>query len=113
MNPTRVLICHCDSLLGLGIESIFSDYGEIMIESCSPKNEQEYFTLVDRFQPEVVILGECSPLASDPQLSNILQRAPQLRVIVASREDNWLHIYQKQDVLLKDASDLIEFIQSS
>lgn len=113
MDPFRVLICHCEMLLGLGINSLLSGHEDIIIESCTPVNEMEYFSCIDRLQPDIVILGECSPLAQEPTLSRILHRSHHLQVIIPSVRNNWLNIYQKRQVLLENASDLITVIQAT
>jgi len=111
MEHTRVLICHCESILELGLESLFAQYKNLSIAECTPKNEPELTTLVAEFQPDVVIVGECSPVAQEPILSQLLRSSPEIRVINVSADSNWLHVYHRQDVLLTDASDLIKVIQ--
>jgi hypothetical protein len=61
-----------------------------------------------RVKPDIVILGESSPLARLDVLGNLLMSYPKMRVVVVSEESNWLHIFDKKDKLMAQNSDLLD-----
>jgi chemotaxis response regulator CheB len=61
-----------------------------------------------KIKPDVVILGESTPLARMDVLGNLLMSYPEMRVVVVSEESNWLHIFDKKDKLMARNSDLLD-----
>jgi hypothetical protein len=63
-----------------------------------------------KVKPDIVILGESTPLARMDVLGNLLMSYPQMRVVVVSEESNWLHIFDKKDKLMAQNSDLLDVL---
>jgi DNA-binding NarL/FixJ family response regulator len=63
-----------------------------------------------KIKPDVVILGESTPLARMDVLGNLLMSYPEMRVVVVSEESNWLHIFDKKDKLMSQNSDLLDVL---
>ena len=67
---------------------------------------------INMLQPDVVILnpGNC---ALDEHLPiQVIQRQPALKVIVVSLENNLIQVFQKQNLMIHEASDLLSIIES-
>jgi hypothetical protein len=67
---------------------------------------------VDRFKPDVVILGEYNALANKTTLTHLFVKYPLIKLITVSEDNNWLHIYQREDLLLHKASELATVIRN-
>lgn len=85
----------------LNVIRIFSDQGaDQLVEQ------------VNALHPAVVILylGNCS---LDKQLPlHLLQNQPDLKVVMVSGEDNQVQVFQKQNLILREASDLLSILES-
>ena len=67
---------------------------------------------VNGFKPDVIILGEGSALANKTTITHLFIRYPLLKLITVSEDNNWLHIYQREDLLLDKASELATVIRN-
>lgn len=106
----RVLVCHHSSLVGLGVESLLAPNADLVLVNSDALSEVTLLTAIENNQPDVVILEECMPYASKTLISHILVEYPNLRVITVNIRNNRLNIYQKSDVILKQASDLVNVV---
>ena len=70
----------------------------------------ELMNEISNLMPNVIVLGESTPLAARDTLAPLLMAYPELRVIVVSEDTNWLHIFHKKDLLLTRQSDLLDII---
>ena len=112
METSRVLVSHCGSILRLGIESLLSPESSLTVVSADPAGEGELYELVERFQPNILILGECALISQRSILTTLLLEYPNLWVFSISAASNWLHVYQKQDILITQATDLVHVIHT-
>lgn len=110
MDRIQVLICHCVMLLGLGVESMLAQSAQFDVMSSYPKDLSDILALVRRYRPDVVILGGCFDISQNAIFSELLAREPHLRVISVHTDNNWLQIYQRRDVLVTPASNLVQII---
>ncbi|MGD8403567.1 MAG: hypothetical protein PVJ21_07895 [Anaerolineales bacterium] len=67
---------------------------------------------LDKFNPDVVIIhqGYCGGNLNLP--ADLFRNLPGVRVITLSPKDNLIEIYNKQNVIVKSASDLISVIDA-
>jgi hypothetical protein len=67
---------------------------------------------INMLQPDVVILnpGNCTLVEHLPM--QVIQRQPALKVIVVSLENNLIQVFQKQNLMIHEASDLLSIIES-
>lgn len=68
---------------------------------------------ISELNPDVVFLGEATPLAAKDTLAHLLMCFPELHVIVVSEDTNWLHVFHKKDLLVTRQSDLLDIVYSS
>lgn len=67
---------------------------------------------VDKFKPDVVIIhqGNCTGEMNLP--TDLFRNLPDVKVITLSSKDNLIEIYNKQNIIVKSASDLISVIDA-
>ena len=67
---------------------------------------------VKAHHPAVVILslGDCA--FDEHLLMPVIQSQPELKVVVVSLENNFIQVFQKQNLMIHDASELLSIIDS-
>ena len=103
----RVLIVECESVLGVGVNSLLAGEADLEVIGIPPVGQAELMQKIRQSQPDVVILEETPPIA----LQGFLCHYPELRVVVVSPSSNLVRCYHKQQVLLTQATDLIHIIR--
>jgi DNA-binding NarL/FixJ family response regulator len=81
---------------------------ELKIITSGANDVHSLIAETSRVKPDIVILGESTPLARLDVLGNLLMSYPTMRVVVVSEESNWLHIFDKKDKLMAQNSDLLD-----
>ena len=112
LEKTSVLVCHCGTLLGLGIESVLAPDEDFTLYSALPEDEAGLIRAIEQFKPDVVILGECTVISDKTTLAHLLIEFPLLRLVTVDLDNNWLHIYQSQAMWLDQASGLTSVIRN-
>ncbi len=106
----RVLVVENEPLLGAGIESLLAGRGNVKLSGVVPATEAELIKEIKRFQPEIVILDRTTRLTTPTKLLNLLNNYPKLRVVAVSADDDLIHIYEKQQFLITQVTDLINVV---
>lgn len=111
MNTTCVLVTKQDSMLNRALANLMhSSNCDFKIISSSAKDVKSLITETAKFKPDIVILGESTPLARMEVLGNLLMSYPEMRVVVVSEESNWLHVFDKRDKLMTRQADLLDVL---
>ena len=66
---------------------------------------------VSKINPTAVLFSESQPMAAKESVAQLLMSNTRLRIIVVSVESNWLHIFDKEDLLLTSLDDLLAVIK--
>ena len=106
----RVLVVHNDSPISAGVESILSHQDSLVIEGFTPANKMDLSRQIERFKPDVVVLDTSLPFSTLSRLLKLLSKCPLIRVIVLNIEDNQVQVYDKHQVWVESASDLVAII---
>ena len=109
MNP--VLICIGDSIMETGVTNLVNSASDLRAVSI-PDNatiKRDIHTM----QPCVVILDGDAAGAKSAQVLDLLDTLPQLRILMVHLESNMVQIYDKREITLREAADLIEHIHQS
>ncbi len=109
----RVLIVENQLLLGAGVQSLLTGEADLEVIGISPVNQAELVQEIRRFRPDVVVIDKVTHLADANKLVAFLKTHPKLRVVVVSASDNMVCVYNKQQVLVSQATDLIHLIRDS
>ena len=107
----RVLIVENQTLLGAGVHSLVGDETGLEVRGISPHDHTELIRDIESFQPDIVILNKVSQLMAPLNLLAALENHTQLQLIVVSADDNRVCIYDKRQLLVKRAADLVDIIR--
>jgi DNA-binding NarL/FixJ family response regulator len=109
-----VLVIKKNSLLNQAMASILHSSGSrLKVITSSAIDVQGLASDIANHKPDVILLEESMTLANKDALTHLLMVYPNLRVIVASDDSNWLHIYRKKDMLMTRPGDLLNIIFTS
>jgi DNA-binding NarL/FixJ family response regulator len=107
----QVLVVETHILIGAGIHSFLAGEADLEVTGISPGNQAELIREIRRLRPDIVVLDEDSRLAEPTHLLAWLKDYPRLRLVVVSANDNRVCIYDKQQILTSQASDLLGIIR--
>ena len=112
-KPKKIVIWGGEDILSSAIELFLAAKGDWKVISISNTENLDALTLaVETKQPDIVIIyQECQNVPTN-LLLQLLQEHPAIKVIQISLENNVMEIYSKQNLLLKQASDLITAIEN-
>jgi chemotaxis response regulator CheB len=109
MNTTCVLVTKQDSMLNRALNDLLqSSDCKLKVIKSGAVDVNGLITETSQVKPDIVILGESTPLARMDVLGNLLMSYPKMRVVVVSEESNWLHIFDKKDTLMTGHADLLD-----
>jgi DNA-binding NarL/FixJ family response regulator len=109
----RVLIAEKESLLGAAVQSFLVRQPGLEVIGISPADQAQLVQEVDRLRPDVVILGEPSQLIGPAQLLTFLRDYPTLRVVVVNVDHSLVRIYDKHQVSLKRADQILDILHNN
>lgn len=92
------------------VSALLTSIPEHCLITSTAKNVDALVTEISELKPDVVLLGEATPLAAKDTLAHLLMCFPELHVIVVSEDTNWLHVFHKKDLLLTRQSDLLDIV---
>jgi len=111
MNSTRILVTQQSEVLTRALsDMLLVSQATHELISSTAQNIEEFMTETSGRVPNVMVLGESTPLAARETLAHLLTTFPMLRVIVISNDTNWLQIYSKKVLLMTRNSDLLQLI---
>jgi chemotaxis response regulator CheB len=92
------------------VTALLSSIPEHSVVTTTANSLEALIAEISELNPDVVLLGEATPLAAKDTLAHLLMCFPELRVIVVSEDTNWLHVFHKKDLLLTRQSDLLDIV---
>ena len=102
----RVLVLESERLLPAAVISLLALHPEFEVASISV-NGFAPLEQLDSSEPDVIIMDEELVASNITAVMELVDRHPQLRLIVLGLGDNKLHIFDKHIVHVKDVSDFI------
>jgi hypothetical protein len=112
-KPKMIVIWGSEDILSSSIELFLAGKDEWKVVSISNKEGLDALILaVETTQPDIVIIHQgCQ---NDPANlpMQLLQDHPAIKVIKISLENNMMDVYSKQEIMVKQASDLITVIEN-
>lgn len=113
MTQTCIIAMRQDSLLNRALAGILNTSNpDLQVITSKSKDVDGLLAEVEELKPEIVIIGESTPMAAKDMLGHLLMSHAELRVLVVSEDTNWLHFFHKKDYLLSRQADLMNVIQS-
>jgi hypothetical protein len=111
--PTNCILSCTDELLFESIvESLLSNLDDLELTQMIGSSQMELLEAIEKIQPQVLVLCHRTHDTLPTDYIFFLQHYPDLKIITVSSEDNYMHIYGKQKVLIKQSTDLLSVIQS-
>lgn len=110
----KIVLWGHDDLLSFFVDLFLtSQTGWDVVHVSFEKNLESLIQLVNRVNPEVVIiqLGEHSGNSNVPAI--LSQYHPNLKVITLSLNNNLMEVYSKQNVLVESIADFISIVEGS
>jgi chemotaxis response regulator CheB len=112
LTSIRVLLCVGNQVLGVGIKQLLSTQDDMQVLALNLFNARELLHSIEYFQPDVVIIDNHLHTKALNKLPHRMEENKQLFVIQVSPNDNSLHIFQRKEVLLEQASDFVSLIRN-
>jgi len=113
MESKTIVLLGQEDLLSTSVELLLGGQkGWNVVNIPNDDNLDTLSKAVDKFNPDVVIIhqGLCTDDLHLP--TALLQNRPEVKVITLSLKDNLIEIYNKKNVVVKSASDLISIIDA-
>ena len=107
----RVLVICNEVLLLAGVESLLARELDLDVCTIALGEGNHFISEIERFEPQVVVLDERLVLSRFSLLLELLNRFPELSVMVVDDKENLLHIYDKHEVAVRQGTDLVSAIR--
>ncbi len=108
-----VILWGREDLFGRSVEFFLKSRSEWEVIRIS--DQQDFDVLaqeVERVKPDVVIIYQGNYAGELPEVTQLLQGHPGLKLITVSLENNAMEIYNMQKVWVKDIADLYSVVES-
>jgi hypothetical protein len=112
MTIKCILACTEELLLGSIVEDLLTQSDSLDLIEIIGKSQMELLDAVEVNQPQVLVLCDKTHDSIPNDYFDILQKLPELLIVTVSMDDNYMHIYGKQKVLIRQSTDLLSVIQS-
>jgi hypothetical protein len=108
----RVLIVHSGLILTAGIEDILARQKNLIVKGISSQEYSAVLREIAVFRPGILILDERPKPGDLTVLFERLKGDPNPKIICVNKHNNRIVIYEKTEIEVTRASDLIEIIGS-
>jgi len=113
MESKTIVLLGQGDLLSSSVELLLkAQKGWNVINIPNGNNLEALKKAMDKFHPNVVIIHQGSCTGDLKLPTDLLRNLPDVKVITLSSKDNLIEIYNKQNVIVKSASDLISVIET-
>ncbi len=110
--PTKCLLaCAEEFLLGSIVEDLLNQGNDLVCSEIICKSQDEVVKAIERDKPDVLIVCHKTHNTVPIQFAQLYARYPTMLIITVSTDDNYMHIYGKQKVLITQSADLLSAIQ--
>ena len=113
MKSKTIVLWGREDLLSSSVEIFLTTQkGWRVINISNEENFDALLVAINKVHPDVVIihLGNCTSVLNLP--TELFRSLPDVKVITLSSKDNLIEIYNKQNVIVRSASDLISAIEA-
>jgi len=107
-----LLIIENDSPLNFALDMLLVPSSEINVVKSTAVDLQGVVDEVSNLKSQVVILEDSATPTRENSLANLLMSNPELKIIVVLKDSNYVHIFRKDEILIENASEFLEIIQS-
>ena len=111
IHSPKAILWGQDDLLAQAIGSFLKDTEWCVTYVPNDGDVEKLIREIRRINPEVVIL--CGNKAEDSAIAfRLIEEQPFLKVITLGLDSNHMQVYRKQNVLLREASDLLSILEN-
>jgi hypothetical protein len=111
--PTKCLLaCADDTLLATIVEDLLRQGDDLVCSEVVSISQAEVIDAIERVAPDVLILCHKTHNTILLQLAQLYFNYPSMLIITVSTDDNYMHIYGRQKVLMTQSKDLLAAIQA-
>jgi len=107
-----LLIIENDSPLNFALDMLLVPGSEINVVKSNAVDLQGVVDEISNLKSQVVILEDSATPTRKNSLANLLMSNPELKIIVVLKDSNYVHIFRKDEILIENASEFLEIIQS-
>jgi hypothetical protein len=109
-----VLVLTENSLLSLALTNLInaSDIGLVVFESTA-KEFDDLLWEINTYSADVILVEKETTFAGENSLTKLLILYPRLLIVIVNEEDNWLHIYRRENLLMTSTEDLLGVLQTA
>jgi hypothetical protein len=107
-----LLIIENDSPLNFALDMLLVPSSEINAVKSNAVDLQGIVDEISNLKSQVVILEDSATPTRKNSLANLLMSNPELKIIVVLKDSNYVHIFRKDEILIENASEFLEIIQS-
>ena len=109
----RVIVVLTESVIGRGVESILLREMDLNVTGVPFIDEKALIDRIEKSQPDVVIMDESLIFGRKIDLLSLLRSGLSMRFLVLSNQDNRINIYNYQEILVTQSTDLISAIRGN
>jgi hypothetical protein len=107
-----LLVIDNNSPLNLAMEVLLVPDSGVQAIKSTARNLQGVADEVHDLKSSVVILEDSAISANGNSLAQILMSNQALKIVVVLRDSNYVYIFRKDEILIENASEFLEIIQS-
>ncbi len=113
MDRVRVIVYDKGLMMRTVVETLSSHQEDIEVIGIQAGDPGELQQALDLYQPIALIVSRYMPAPDQKKLASLLTDYPLIKLILFSPDDNWLRVYQRQDVLIKEPGELLKMVLNS
>ena len=109
----RVLLIGCNDLITSGIESLIQNAYDVVLLYKVIKNIPDLIDEIINFKPDILVLKNNINYVNSSSMMELLGKFPDLRILAIDEKINIIHVYERQEVRVKQSADLLELIRKT
>ncbi|MEE9459916.1 MAG: hypothetical protein V3V84_09165 [Candidatus Bathyarchaeia archaeon] len=113
MGVKSVIIVLDESVIGRGVERLLSREMDLNVTCVPFIDDKALIDLIEKFQPDVVIVDGSLIFGRRIDFLSLLRSGLNMSVLVLSNQDNRINIYNHQEILVTQSTDLISAIRGN
>ena len=110
MAEKRILLIESGQFIGGVIHSLFTHQDHLQVFEAAPENNRELLQAIHQHDPEIIVLDDTVRVSYLPLLLRYMQIKDNVRVVVVHTDDNQVHLYQKQEIQVRQPADFFAIL---
>jgi|APDOM4702015118_1054815.scaffolds.fasta_scaffold47981_2 hypothetical protein len=103
-----------EDLLGTAVESLLhSAYGWQVIKLLGNQDAGLLAREVEKVKPRIIFINKGDCTEEYPPPLHLILDFPELKIVIINPENNLVEVYKRENIHIKEASDLLSIIESN